>query len=435
MDSSQTKNNYFKNSLWILLEKVSRIISGILVGVLVARFLGPAQFGTISYALSIIAIFTIISTLGLDGLVVRELITRKERINEILGTAFWLRFFGAILVVLLATSYSYLRDTPERVMIVFLISISIVFQSITVIDFYFQSQVKGKYSAINQIITLFLSAIVKLMLIYFQSPLIWFASMVVFESVLTSILQLYFFKQQGYFISNWSFSFDETKKLLFYSWPIIISAFIQMLYQKSNEILILRFLHDMDLVGQYAAAVRISEASYFIPVAIVAAVMPGIINTNDNKELQKERFIQLSSLLIWLSIIIIIGGLLFGDWIIGFLYKNKYYLSPGVFKIHIFSIIPSFFGTALGGWLIVQNRQKIITMLQIVNLVVYIPACFYLIPKYQINGAALAINVTYYFSLFIVCLFYNKGELLKLFILSLNPKHINNVVLYIRKSK
>lgn len=92
MDSSQTKNNYFKNSLWILLEKVSRIISGILVGVLVARFLGPAQFGTISYALSIIAIFTIISTLGLDGLVVRELITRKERINEILGTAFWLRF-------------------------------------------------------------------------------------------------------------------------------------------------------------------------------------------------------------------------------------------------------------------------------------------------------------------------------------------------------
>jgi O-antigen/teichoic acid export membrane protein len=115
--------------------------------------------------------------------------------------------------------------------------------------------------------------------------------------------------------------------------------------------------------------------------------------------------------------------------------RNRRYSIVYVFRIHIFSIIPSFFGTALGGWLIVQNRQKIITMLQIVNLIVYIPACFYLIPKYQINGAAMAINVTYYFSLFIVCLFYNKGELLKLFILSFNPKHIKNVVLYIKKSK
>ena len=435
MDKKNTKNNYFKNSLWILLEKVSRIISGILVGVLVARYLGPAQFGTISYALSIIAIFTILSTLGLDSLVVRELITRKNKQNEILGTAFWLRLLGSILVVILATTYSYMRDTPERVIIVFLISISIVFQSLSVIDFYFQSQVMGKFPALNQIITLICSALIKLILIYIQAPLIWFASMVVFEAGMTSVLQVYFYRQQGYLINRWVFSKDETKKLLFFAWPIIVSAFIQMLYQKSNEILILRFLHDMDLVGQYAAAVRISEASYFVPVAIVAAVMPGIINANDNKSLQKERFVQLCSLLIWLSMAIILGGLLLGDWVINLLYKNKYFLSPQVFKIHIFSIIPSFFGTALGGWLIAQNRQKIIFMLQVVNLIVYIPCCFYLIPKYHINGAAMAINITYYFSLFVVCLFFNRGELLKLFFQALNPKHLKNIIIYVKTSK
>ncbi|MCX6185775.1 MAG: flippase [Bacteroidetes bacterium] len=435
MKEKLIKINYFKNSLWILLEKVSRIISGIFVGVLVARYLGPTQFGTISYALSIIAIFTIVSTLGLDGLVVREIITRKENLNEILGTSFWLRFVGAILVVFLATTYSYIRDTPDRVLIVFLISISIVFQSITVIDFYFQSQVKGKYAAMNQVITLICSAIVKLVLIYLQASLLWFASVVLFESALTAILQVYFFRKLGHKISYWYFSFDETKKLLVYAWPIIISAFIQMLYQKSNEILILRFLHEMDLVGQYAAAIRISEASYFIPVAIVAAVMPGIININGNKELQKQRFIQLSSLLVWLSILIIIGGLLFGDWVINLLYKNKYYLSPQVFKIHIFSIIPSFFGTALGGWLVAQNRQKIIVLLQVVNLIIYIPCCYYLIPRYQINGAAMAINLTYYFSLFVVCLFYNKAELLKLFFYSLHPKHLKSIILYIKSGQ
>ena len=72
------KNNYVSNSMWILLEKSARIISGLLVGVLVARFLGTTQFGTIYYGLTIIGIMAIFSTLGLDSLVVRELITRSK---------------------------------------------------------------------------------------------------------------------------------------------------------------------------------------------------------------------------------------------------------------------------------------------------------------------------------------------------------------------
>lgn len=92
---SNTPNKYLSNSLWMLLEKSARIISGILVGVLVARYLGADQYGLISYALSIMAIFTILSTLGLESIVVRELITRKEAKNQILGTSFALRLVGS----------------------------------------------------------------------------------------------------------------------------------------------------------------------------------------------------------------------------------------------------------------------------------------------------------------------------------------------------
>ena len=63
---TKKNNNYINNSIWILAEKASRIISGILVGVLVARFLGKEQFGIISYALSVISIFTVFSTLGIE---------------------------------------------------------------------------------------------------------------------------------------------------------------------------------------------------------------------------------------------------------------------------------------------------------------------------------------------------------------------------------
>jgi O-antigen/teichoic acid export membrane protein len=118
----EPKNNYLSNSLWMLLEKSSRIISGILVGVLVARYLGPAQYGLINYALSVISIFTILSTLGLDSIVVRELITRKDKKNEILGTTFFMRLGGALLVVIGSTAYSFLRDTPDKTITVFIVS-------------------------------------------------------------------------------------------------------------------------------------------------------------------------------------------------------------------------------------------------------------------------------------------------------------------------
>ena len=152
----------------MLAEKASRIISGILVGVLVARFLGKEHFGVISYALSVLSIFTVFSTLGLDGIVVRELITEKNKKYDILGTTFWMRLIGSIFVVIAATYYSSMRDPSDRTWIVFLVSIAVVFQSFSVIDFYFQSEVKGKFSAIIQIITLVLSAIAKLILIYLE---------------------------------------------------------------------------------------------------------------------------------------------------------------------------------------------------------------------------------------------------------------------------
>jgi O-antigen/teichoic acid export membrane protein len=193
----KSKNNYVSNSFWMLLEKSARIISGILVGILVVRYLGDSQFGILTYGLGIIAILTIFSTLGLDSLVVRELITRPEKTNKILGTAFGLRLAGSIVVVVGSCFYSLMRDPISTTYIVFLLSISIVFQSLSVIDFYFQSRVKGKLTAMNQVITLFVSALVKLYLIYIKAPLEWFATMAALEAGLSALNQFVFYKREG----------------------------------------------------------------------------------------------------------------------------------------------------------------------------------------------------------------------------------------------
>ncbi len=432
---TKKNNNYINNSIWILAEKASRIISGILVGVLVARFLGKEQFGIISYALSVLSIFTVFSTLGLDGIVVRELITEKKKKYDIIGTTFWLRFIGSFLVVIASTYYSFMRDPSDRTWIVFLVSIAVVFQSFSVIDFYFQSEVKGKYNAITQIITLIISAIVKLILIYFEAPLSWFASMVMLEAILTAINQLVFYKQNQQEVSQWKFSLSEAKRLLSHSWPIIISAFMQMIYQQADKILIARYLQDMGMVGQYSAATRISEASFFIPVALSAALFPGIINNRENKPLQLKRLTQIYSLMIWSALIISIGGYLLGDWVIGFLYKDGFPLAPEIFKIHIWITIPVFFGTAWGSWLLALNKQKLITIYQVLVLIFILALEMYMIPKYGIKGAAYSVVFSYLLSLLAIIFVYKPKESAMLFISALNPKNLFDVYKYWKEMK
>lgn len=432
---TKSNNNYVNNSIWMLAEKASRIISGILVGVLVARFLGKEQFGIISYALSVLSIFTVFSTLGLDGIVVRELITEKKKKYEIIGTTFWLRFIGSFLVVIAATYYSFIRDPSDRTWIVFLVSIAVVFQSFSVIDFYFQSEVKGKFNAITQVITLIISAIVKLVLIYLEAPLSWFASMVLLEAILTAINQLIFYKKNQQEISRWKFSLGEAKRLLSHSWPIIISAFMQMIYQQADKILIARYLQDMGMVGQYSAATRISEASFFIPVALSAALFPGIINNRENKPLQLKRLTQIYSLMIWSALIISIGGYLLGDLVIGFLYKDGFPLAPEIFKIHIWITIPVFFGTAWGSWLLALNKQKLITIYQVLLLIIVLVLETYMIPIYGIRGAAYSIVLSQMLSIFIIIFVYKPKESAMLFISALNPKNLIDVFKYWKEMK
>ena len=69
---------YFKNTSWLFAEKIIRMMVGLFIGIWVARYLGPEQFGLFSYAVSFVGLFTAISTLGLDTIVVRELVKNES---------------------------------------------------------------------------------------------------------------------------------------------------------------------------------------------------------------------------------------------------------------------------------------------------------------------------------------------------------------------
>ena len=143
---------YFKNTSWLFFEKILRMFVGLFVGIWVARYLGPERFGLFLYAQSFVGLFTAIATLGLDSIVVRELVKDETKAIEIIGTAFYLKLMGTILTLLILAVATYFTSNDRYTnLLVFIIASATIFQSFNVVDMYFQSKVLSKLDNISDI--------------------------------------------------------------------------------------------------------------------------------------------------------------------------------------------------------------------------------------------------------------------------------------------
>ncbi len=383
---------YFKNTSWLFVEKILRIFVGLFIGVWIARYLGPEQFGLFSYAQNLVALFSSISTLGLNNIIVRELLKDKNNQNEIIATSFFLKLFGAFLVlVLLALSIDIFSKDSDLNFLIFIIASSVVFQSFNVVDFYFQSKVLSKYIVYVNTISLFLSSIIKIVLIMNEAPLIYFAFVVLFDNIILAIGFIYVFvKKSELDISDLVFKMKVAISLLKNSLPLIFSILIVAIYMRIDLIMIKDFI-GLNAVGQYTASIRLSEAWYFIPIIITNSVFPAILNAKqNNKKLYYQRIQKLYDLMVVLAIGIAIPITFFSDWLVAFLYGNEYNEVKDVLIIHIWTVVFSFLGTVSTKWFISEDLQKYLFYRTLYGAFINIGLNYILIPLYGIYGAAVA---------------------------------------------
>lgn len=382
---------YFANTSWLMAEKVLRMVVGLFVGVWVARYLGPEKFGLLSYAQSFVALFSAFATLGLDGIVVRELVKNPEREGELLGTSFGLKLIGALAVfIMLAIAIPFTSNDRYTNILVFIIASATIFQAFNVVDMYFQAKVMGKFITFANTLSLLLSSIAKVVFILVQAPLIAFAWMVVFESFVLAIGYVYFYVNNHSLSDKKHFTFKlhTAKSLLKDSWPLILSGLVIMIYMRIDQVMIKEML-GAEAVGQYAAAVRISEAWYFIPMVISSSLFPAIINAKkQSEELYYARLQKLYDFMVWFGVLIVLPLWFFSDFIIITLFGTAFANAIGVFEITIFIVILIFIASVHGKWLLSEGLQRYSLFYSIMGVISNIVANLYFIPKYGIVGAA-----------------------------------------------
>jgi len=426
LKSHQGFMKYFKNTSWLFAEKILRMTVGLFVGIWVARYLEPEQFGLFSYAQSFVGLFAAIATLGLDGIVIRELVKDESRRDELLGTAFYLKIVGAILTILaLYMAIHFTSNDQYTNMLIFIIASAVIFQSVNVIDLYFQSKVMSRYVVYANIISLFISSLVKIYLILNEAQLIAFAYVVLFDSFILASGFLYFYIYNRFSIIKWKFHIELAKSLLKDSWPLILSGMAIAVYMKIDQIMIKEML-DSSAVGQYAAAVRLSEAWYFIPMVISSSLFPAIVNAKKiSEELYYERLQKLYDLIVWLAIAIALPMTFLSDWVVKLLYGSQYSEAGSVLMIHIWAGVFVFLGVVKGRWLISENLMKYYFYGAFFSSIINILLNYFLIPIYGIKGAAVATLIAQFSSAYLInCIFKELYIQIKLIHNTLNLKRI-----------
>jgi len=381
---SGTVLTIIKRAVWLFADRALRLAGGLLVGVAVARHLGPPSFGLLNYAAAFAGILGSLATLGLDGVIVKELVAGNKQPGSILGTSLALRVCGALLAVLItfvAAAASHVD--PSVTALIFVTSLSYLAQALIVGEFKLQAEGESRASASIQIAAFLMSAAFRIGLILFEAPLWCFAATGIVET--TAAVTLLFCvagKDQA-----WAFEWRVAKDLLSQSWPLILSGFVYSLYLRVDQIMLGWMLEDR-VVGYYAAAVRVAETWSFVPIVVVTVAMP-VIHRWPVEE-QMGRFQRLLDILAAVGIMSSLTTSLLSEGIVLLLFGAEFLQAAPVLVILVWGSVLTSVGYASGRWLIFQRKTESILARNVLGLVFNIALNAMLIRSFGATGVALA---------------------------------------------
>lgn len=394
---------YFRNMGWMFVARIFTLFINLLVSIYIAKQLGPEQYGTFSFIISFVSIagFTLFS---IDSLVMKKLHEDKKNTEKILGSALVIKLINSLFTMAAATFLGLLfANTPTTTLMIFVYSTFTIFQSLTVIDFYFKINAKNKAVSILSVIVVVVSSAIKIGLLYFNLPLIYLLLSYVVDNLMSALGYTYLYKKYVGNILNLKPAKKMVVDLIVKSWPFTLSALAASIYIRIDQIFI-KILLGSESVGLYAIAVRFSEVWFIISEVICISLLPAILNAEKtNEELFLNRGKKLYSLLFYSSIFICVVMYFISPILIGTLYGQAYNQSIGILRLYIWSIVGFFIATALNQFLFAKGKFKTILLINIIGMVLSVALNYILIPLFGIKGAVIA-NIFAYTLPFIIIL-------------------------------
>ena len=389
------KNKTVENAAWIMSEKIMRMIISLLLIPLTARYLGPSNYGLLSYANSFIAFFAAFCNLGINSLLVKELVDYPRKEGEVLGTAIVLRIIAsmlsAITIIFLVSVLD--RNEPITVLAVALCSVGLLFQACDVFRYWFQRYLKSRYTALATLGAYIATSAYRVFLLIMGRSVIWFALMTVVDHIVMVTLLIFFYCKHGG--KKLGFSWKYGKELLSRSKYFILPGMMVAIYAQTDKLMLKQML-DATQTAFYSAAVSVNGAWCFVLSAIIQSLYPSIMEAHHsgNVELFRKKNRQMYAMVFYCSMVAAVMLSFFAEIVIRILYGDAYMPAATLLRIVCWYTAFSYLGVAREAWVVSENRQKHLIWVYLMAALINVVLNWVLIPRWGANGAAIASVIT-----------------------------------------
>ncbi len=401
--------NVVANTGWQFADSILRMGAGLFVGVWIARYLGPAQYGLLSYAVAFSALFLPLTSLGLEEIVARNVIRNPSSQNEILGTAFVLKFIGGMFSFVVPTAYVIFFRSEDSLSqwLVGIFVLGNLFQAANVLESWFNSQLQAKYPALVRSSAFLVCSVIKVVLILADAPLVAFAIVFTLEVGLGTFGLFTVYRSRVGSFLNWRATRSCAALLLHDSWPLLFSIVAISIYQRIDQVMLMDMVGSHE-VGIYSVAVRLTEVWVFVPTALFWSVFPSILEAKDVSDaLFYERLQKFYNLMVLFSYAIAVPVTFFSHWLVFTLFGEAYSRAGVMLATLIWANVFWNLEMARYAFLNSMNWTRFYLLSVLLACFLNVGLNYVLIPQYGGMGAVVASVCAYWFAAHGSC-FLNK---------------------------
>lgn len=422
------KQRIIHNASWIIVCRIAQSILSLVVSMIMARYLGPAYYGTINYASSVVAFAVPIVQLGFNSILVQELVDTPDREGDILGTAIFTSIITSILGIIGIAAFALIvnKGETETIIVCILYSISLIFQMTEMIQYWYQARLLSKYTSLTMLVARFIISAYKIYLIISAKNIYWFALVNAIDYLIISIVLFVIYKK----LSGQSlcFKYDVLKRMFAKSKYYILSSMMVVIFGHMDRIMIKLMLGDAE-TGFYSAAITCTGMTAFVFVAVLDSFRPIIFGHKKNSvEKYKRDVVSLYSIIIYMALAQSLFLTIFGKFVVNILYGVQYANTVNILRIITWYSAFSYMGSVRNIWLLAEGKQKYLWFINLLGAIVNVFGNLLLIPIWGACGAAVASVVTQTFTNFALCFIIKElrpaGHMI---IESLNPKVLVNI--------
>lgn len=406
--SNKGIKKYFTNFSWQFGDYIFSLISSFIVGIAVARYLGPESYGIIAFASALLAIAVVIVSLGIDDIIMRDMIDLPKKQGSIQCSALLIKFISAIIVYIIIILYILLNYNGEKLYVTIIITSAVFFQPLSVYSCIFTIKAQAKYTSIARIISYTISSFLKIIFIVFNANIIYFAVATFLDYAFLYILVLLIYKLKKWSLNDWYIDIKYIKNILKKAIPLFLIVLFFSLYQKISVVMISYIYSDYES-GLYNAAIRLTEVWFLVPAIMMSAFYPALV---DAKKISDDEYnktiIHIFNITSFPFSFISLVIMILSPFIINILYGSQYVDSGIVLAITILAVPFISFYIISSKYFIIENKIMHLFFRSLLALMTIAILNYVLGMYYSIKGFSLSLLISAFISFFVVDIFF-KG--------------------------